>query len=57
MLVASSTLDIEEVYERFALEMKKLVDFDRAVIDVIDRESETAILKYRFDPERIAGNH
>ena len=50
--ILSSTLDIDEVYERFALGMKKLVDFDRTVINLIDEESSTATLKYRFGPER-----
>ncbi len=50
--IVTSTLNIDEVYEKFALEVKKLVDFDRVVINMIDRESGTAILKYRFGSER-----
>ncbi len=36
--IVSSTLNIEEVYERFAEEVQKLVSFDRLVINLIDTE-------------------
>ncbi len=32
--IISSTLNIEEVYERFAEEVRKLISFDRIVIDL-----------------------
>ena len=50
--IMTSTLNIDEVYEKFALELKKLVDFDRASINVIDQEASTATLKYLFGPAR-----
>jgi transcriptional regulator with GAF, ATPase, and Fis domain len=36
--IISSTLNIDEVYERFSQETKKLVDFDRMSINVINHE-------------------
>ena len=36
--IISSTLNIEEVYERFAEEVKKLIPFDRIVINIVDIE-------------------
>jgi len=39
--IISSTLNIEEVYERFAEEVRKLIPFDRIVINVIDTEKST----------------
>ena len=50
--IISSTLNIEEVYEKFAREMKKLVDFDRASINLIDQEAGTRTLKYLYGPAR-----
>jgi len=44
--IITSTLNIEEVYEKFALEVKKLVDFDRIVINLIDHQAKTYTLKY-----------
>ena len=49
--IITSTLDIDQVCEEFAVEMKKLVDFERASISVIDLESSTFTLQYMFgDP-------
>jgi two-component system NarL family sensor kinase len=42
----SSTLDINEVYEQFAQEVKKLVPFDRMSINVIDYEAGAFVFKY-----------
>jgi PAS domain S-box-containing protein len=39
--IASSTLNIEEVYERFAEEVKKIIRFDRIVINLINTEKGT----------------
>jgi PAS domain S-box-containing protein len=39
--IVSSTLNIEEIYERFAEEVKKLIPFDRIVINLIDIEKST----------------
>jgi len=36
--IISSTLNIEEVYERFAEEAHKLIDFDRIAVNLIDHE-------------------
>ena len=41
-----STLDIDEVYERFAAEVKKLVDFDRMSISLWDRSSGVFSMKH-----------
>ena len=37
--IVTSTLDIDQVYEEFAAEVKKLVDFDRMTINVMDEEA------------------
>ena len=34
--VITSAINIEEVYGKFALELKKLVDFERASINLVD---------------------
>ncbi|RPI99572.1 MAG: GAF domain-containing sensor histidine kinase, partial [Deltaproteobacteria bacterium] len=39
--IIGSTLDIEEVYERFAEEVRKIIPFDRIVINLIDTEKNT----------------
>ncbi|TSA47884.1 MAG: hypothetical protein D4R56_01370, partial [Deltaproteobacteria bacterium] len=45
-LVISSTMNIEEVYERFAGEVHKIIPFDRIVINSIDVEMNTATNVY-----------
>ncbi|MBP1697096.1 MAG: domain S-box protein [Deltaproteobacteria bacterium] len=40
--ILSSTLNIDEVYERFAGEVRKLIPFDRLVINLIDTEKGIA---------------
>jgi PAS domain S-box-containing protein len=42
----SSTLEIEEVYERFAVEVRKLIPFDRININLKDPGGETFTLAY-----------
>jgi signal transduction histidine kinase/ActR/RegA family two-component response regulator len=42
----SSTLDIEEVYERFAEEVRKLIPFDRININIINHEAGTVSSAY-----------
>lgn len=44
--IISSTMNIEEVYERFAAEVKKIVPFDRIVINIVDLEAETTTNVY-----------
>jgi signal transduction histidine kinase/DNA-binding response OmpR family regulator len=44
--IISSTLDIEEVYERFAEEVRKLIQFDRIGISIIDYENKTLYIPY-----------
>jgi signal transduction histidine kinase len=44
--IISSTLNIEEVYERFVEEVRKLIQFDRLVINLIDTEKGIASLLY-----------
>ena len=39
--IISSTLDIDEVYEGFSEEVKKIIPFDRIVINIIDTEKGT----------------
>ncbi|MDP1991983.1 MAG: PAS domain S-box protein [Syntrophales bacterium] len=45
-LVVSSTMNIEEVYERFAGEVHKIIPFDRIVINSINVEMNTGMTVY-----------
>jgi PAS domain S-box-containing protein len=40
--IVSSTLQIDQIYEAFAAEAKKIIPFDRIVINLIDSEKGTA---------------
>ena len=44
----SSTLDIDEVYERFAAEARKLIPFDRLVVNLIKPQEGTRSCTYVF---------
>ena len=44
--IISSTLNIEEVYERFTEEVRKLISFDRIAIRTIDPKDNTATIAY-----------
>ena len=44
--IVSSTLDIDEVYDRFSAEMKKLVEFDRMAINIIDEDAGEFVFRY-----------
>jgi len=44
--IISSTLKIEEVYERFAEEVRKLISFDRIAIRTIDSQDNTVTITY-----------
>jgi PAS domain S-box-containing protein len=44
--VVSSTLDINDVYESFALEAKKLVPFDRLSVDLNSADEQTFTVTY-----------
>ena len=48
---ASSSLQIEEVCERLATEMKKLVDFDGGFVAVVDNDLAKATCAYTTHPE------
>ena len=57
--IISSTLNIEEVYERFAKELGKLISFDRIVIDLNNPNNKTFTIAYVAGAEilgRGAGN-
>ena len=49
--IISSTLDIEEVYERFAEEMRRLIPFDRLGVNVIDRKNYNFSIPYVLGPQ------
>jgi len=49
--IISSTLDIEEVYERFAQEVQKLIPFDRISINIIHPEKGMVSIPYVFGVE------
>ena len=44
--IISSTLDIDAIYERFAREANKLIEFDRVSVGIIDRKENQIILPY-----------
>ena len=44
--VITTTLNIEEVYHKFAMEIKNLVDFDHVVINLVDQEASTFTRKH-----------
>ncbi len=44
--VISSTLKIENVYERFAEEVRKVIPFDRIVIDLVNADGNNATIRY-----------
>ncbi len=44
--VISATLNIEEVYEHFAVEVNKLTPFDRIAINIINPKKRTATIAY-----------
>lgn len=57
--IMTSTLNLDDVYEQFAREMKKLVDFDRININIIDYETESFYKRYLIGREtsgRESGN-
>ena len=57
--IITSTLDIGDVYDQFAVAMKELVSFDRASIVTIDSEEGTCTTRYVHGvdiPERRAGS-
>jgi PAS domain S-box-containing protein len=56
--IISSTLNIEEVYERFAQEVQKLISVDRCVFTIINSEDRTATTAYASGikiPSRLPG--
>jgi len=44
--IISSTLDIEEVYERFSEEVQKLIPFDRILVNLVNRQEGTLTTAY-----------
>jgi len=53
--IITSTLDIEELYEKFPVEMKKLVPFDQAYINLVDQETGSYSVSLLFGVEQPAG--
>ncbi|MCI0811754.1 MAG: PAS domain S-box protein, partial [Chloroflexi bacterium] len=57
--IVTANLDVAEVYERFAEEVKKLVDFDRISVNIVDHEAGTFVFQYVsgiIQPGRHAGD-
>ena len=46
--IISSTLNIEEVYERFAEEVRKLIPFDRVSVNTINPDGASVTVAYAF---------
>jgi PAS domain S-box-containing protein len=44
--IISSSLDVEEVYERFAEEVRKLIPFDRILVNLANRQEGTLTTAY-----------
>ena len=51
--IITSTLNIDEVYEQFALELKKLVDFDRISVNIIEQGAQNYLHKYLWGPGQL----
>jgi PAS domain S-box-containing protein len=49
--IISSTLEIDEVYDRFAGAVRHLIDFDRIAICIIDAEHQTGTVAYEMGKE------
>ncbi|MDA8125408.1 MAG: diguanylate cyclase [Deltaproteobacteria bacterium] len=49
--VISSTLDIDEVYERFAAEVRKLIPFDHLAVSLNDPKTKRVTITYALGPE------
>jgi PAS domain S-box-containing protein len=49
--IISSTLEIDEVYARFAEAVRHLIDFDRIAITIIDAEHDAATIAYAIGKE------
>jgi hypothetical protein len=54
--IISSTLQIDQVYEQFTQEVRKLVPFDRMSINTIDQEAGVFTVKYLVGQE-VAGRY
>jgi two-component system cell cycle sensor histidine kinase/response regulator CckA len=46
--IISSTLNIEEVYERFAEEVRKVISFDRVSVNTMDSDLTSIAIAYAF---------
>ncbi|MCU0562979.1 MAG: GAF domain-containing protein [Desulfobacterales bacterium] len=44
--IITSTLKIEEVYEQFAAEVRKILPFDRIAINIVDADGQTVTTQY-----------
>jgi len=44
--IISSSLNIEEVYQQFAKEAKKLIPFDRVVVNLLNPDKKTITVTY-----------
>ena len=52
--MVTSTVEIQEIYEKFASELQKLVDFDRIVVNFIDHDAEMFFSRF-VAGEEVAG--
>ena len=50
--IITSTLNIDQVYAKFATELRKLVAFDRARVNLIDHPAGVVIVQYIFGARR-----
>lgn len=51
--IVTSTLDIQQVYDEFATQLKKLVDFSRISLMTVDRSKGTLQVKYAIQEGRL----
>jgi PAS domain S-box-containing protein len=49
--IISSTLNVQEVYERFAAEVGKLISFDRIAMSTVNPDGRSAMIAYVWGPE------
>ena len=54
--IISSTLNIEEVFELFAAQVRRLIRFDMVLASVVDHSQQTATIRYWSGPQEYRDN-
>ena len=54
--IISSTLNIEEVFELFAAQVRRLIDFDMVIASIVDHSQQTTTIRYWSGPSEYREN-